>query len=97
MIRRFKDLKIHTQFTIVILFAIILAFTFFELLWLNKWKFCEAAERLDLFYTQINDEDFQNALIEEALHYNVPESEDDTKAVEALAPFFDLANEYTGI
>ncbi len=97
MIRRFKDLKIRTQFTIVILFAILFAFTLFELLWLNKWKFCEAAERLDLFYTQINDEDFQNALIEEALHYNVPESEDDTEAVEALAPFFDLANEYTGI
>ena len=42
-----------------------IAFAFFELLWLNKWKICETAERLDLFYTQINDEEFQNTLVRE--------------------------------
>lgn len=81
----------------MILCAIAIAFSLFELLWLNKWKLCEIAERLDLFYTQINDEEFQNALAEEALHYDIPESEDDTEAKEALKPFFDLANEYTAI
>ena len=50
MIRRFRNMKIRTQSAIVILCAIIAAFAFFELLWLNKWKFCEAAEDLDLFY-----------------------------------------------
>ena len=97
MIRRFHNMKLRTQAAIVILCAIILAFTFFELLWLNKWKFCEAAERLDLFYTQINDEEFQNTLVREALNYKIPESEDDTEAIEALKPFLDLANEYTAI
>lgn len=97
MTRRFRDMKIRTQSAIVILCALVLAFSFFELLWLNKWKLCETFERLDLFYTQMEDEDFQNTMVEEALRYNIPESEADTKAVAALDPFFDLANEYTGI
>ena len=45
----------------------------------------------------MEDEDFSNTLMEEALHYNIPESEADTEAVAALDPFFDLAGEYTGI
>ena len=97
MTRRFRDMKIRTQSAIVILCALVLAFSFFELLWLNKWKLCETFERLDLFYTQMEDEDFQNTMVEEALRYNIPESEADTKAVAALDPFFDLVNEYTGI
>lgn len=97
MINRFRNLKIRTQSAIVILCAIIAAFLLYELLWLNKWHLCEAAERLDLFYTQTNDEDFQEILTEEARHYNIPESEKDTEAIEALKPFFNLANEYTSI
>lgn len=97
MIRRFRNMKIRTQSAIVILCAIIAAFAFFELLWLNKWKFCEAAEDLDLFYTQISDDRFKETLAEEALNYNIPESENDEEAVEALQPFLDLANEYTSI
>lgn len=97
MIRRFRNMKIRTQSAIVILCAIIAAFAFFELLWLNKWKFCETAEDLDLFYTQISDDSFKETLAEEALNYNIPESEDDEEAVEALQPFLDLANEYTSI
>ncbi len=97
MTRRFKDLKIRTQSAIAILCSLVIAFSLFELLWLNKWKLCETAERLNLFYTQMEDEDFSNTLMEEALHYNIPESEADTEAVAALDPFFDLADEYTGI
>ena len=74
-------MKIRTQSAIVILCAIIAAFAFFELLWLNKWKFCEAAEDLDLFYTQISDDRFKETLAKEALNYNIPESEDDEEAV----------------
>lgn len=81
----------------MILLALFISFSFFELLWLNKWKLCEIAERLDLFYTQIDDEAFQEALVEEARHYKIPKSEEDTEAVKALAPFFDLADQYTGI
>ena len=36
-------------------------------------------------------------LKKEALNYNLPESEEDAEAVEAIKPFFDLVNEYTGI
>ena len=97
MTRRFRDLKIRTQSAIAILCALVIAFSFFELLWLNKWKLCETAERVDLFYTQMDNEDFHNTLAKEALRYNIPESAEDAEAVAALDPFFDLADEYTGI
>ncbi len=97
MIRRFKNLKIRTQSAIVLLCALLIAFTLFELLWLNKWNICETAEDLNLFYTQINDKSFRKMLKKEALNYNLPESEEDAEAVEAIKPFFDLVNEYTGI
>ncbi|WP_244324749.1 HAMP domain-containing sensor histidine kinase [Sporofaciens musculi] len=97
MIRGFNNLKIRTQAALVILFAIIIAFAFFELLWMNKWNICETAEGLNLFYTQINDKSFRDTLAKEALNYNIPESEDDTEGVKAIQPFFDLVSEYTGI
>lgn len=90
-------MRIRTQSAIVILCAIIVAFTLFELLWLNKWNICETAERLGIFYTQMGDKNFHKMLAEEALRYNIPESEDDTDAKEALQPFFGLVSEYTGI
>lgn len=52
------------------------------------------------FFTNIFpdlDEDFWTKLNQEALKYNIPESEDDTEAVEAIRPFFDLADDYTAI
>ncbi len=97
MIRGFNNLKIRTQAALVILFAIIIAFAFFELLWMNKWNICETAEGLNLFYTQMNDKSFRDTLAKEALNYNLPESEDDTEGVKAIQPFFDLVSEYTGI
>ena len=97
MIRRFRNLKIRTQSAIAILSALMIAFAFFELLWLNKWKICETAERLGIFYTQVSDKEFLDTLAEEALHYKLPKSEDDTEAVKALDPLFNLVNEYTGI
>ncbi len=97
MIRRFRNLKIRTQSAIMILCTLLLSFAFFEILWLNKWNICETAERLNLFYVQINDKDFKDMLAKEALNYNIPDSEEDTEAVAAVQPFFDLVNEYTGI
>lgn len=84
MIRGFNNLKIRTQAALVILFAIIIAFAFFELLWMNKWNICETAEGLNLFYTQMNDKSFRDTLAKEALNYNIPESEDDTEGVKAI-------------
>lgn len=97
MIRRFKDLKIRTQSAIIILCALVITYVFFELLWINKWKFFEYATQMELFYTQMDDQNFQDTLVEEALRYDIPESEEDTEAVKALQPFLDLADEYTAI
>lgn len=97
MIRRFKNLKIRTQSAVVILCAILIASAFFEIMWLNKWNFYEAVTHMKVFRAQIDDEDFQDTLVKEALHYNIPESEDDDEAVKALEPFLNLANEYNGV
>lgn len=97
MIRRFKNLKLRTQSAILILCAILITFAFFEALWQNKWRFFEAAAQVNLFYTQMDDENFQDTLVKEAVHYNIPESEEDAEAIEAIEPFLNLADEYTGI
>lgn len=52
---------------------------------------------MKLFYTQIDDENFQDTLVEEAIRYNIPESEDDVAAVKAVEPFLNLADKYTGL
>lgn len=97
MIRRFNNLKIHTQSAIVILCALIITYVFFQLLWTNKWKLFEFATQMNFSFTQMDDHNFQDKLADEALKYNIPESEEDTEAVEAIQPFLDLADEYTAI
>lgn len=97
MIRRFNNLKIRTQSAIIILCTLVVAYVFFELLWTYKWKLFEFATQMDFFYTQMDDQNFQDTLVEEALRYNIPESEEDTEAVRAIQPFLNLADEYTAI
>ena len=97
MIRRFNNLKIRTQSAIIILCTLVITYVFFELLWTYKWKFFEFATQMDFFYTQMDDQNFQDTLVEEALRYNIPESEEDTEAVRAIQPFLNLADEYTAI
>ena len=43
------------------------------------------------------EEDIFTKLSEEARKYEIPESEDDEEGVEAIQPFFDLADKYTAI
>ena len=45
----------------------------------------------------MQDNDFWLKLTQEALKYDVPDSEDDKEAVKALEPFFSLADDYTSI
>ena len=97
MIRRFNNLKIRTQSAIIILCTLVITYVFFELLWTYKWKLFEFATQMDFFYTQMDDQNFQDTLVEEALRYNIPESEEDTEAVRAIQPFLNLADEYTSI
>lgn len=92
-------MKMRTQFALVTLAAILMAFSFFELLWLNRWNVYEALQKLgvDFTYCQLQDEEFGNRLVEEALKYDLPEDEEDEAAVEAIQPYLDLADEYTSI
>ena len=77
--------------------TLVITYVFFELLWTYKWKLFEFATQMDFFYTQMDDQNFQDTLVEEALRYNIPESEEDTEAVRAIQPFLNLADEYTTI
>lgn len=89
----------RTQFTLATLTALLLAFTLFETLWLKRWKVYEALQKLDLDFTycQLQDEEFNTRLIEEALKYDIPKNEEDEDAIKALQPYLDLADEYTSI
>lgn len=43
------------------------------------------------------DDYFFDTLLKEAANYDIPASEEDTKAIENLQPFFDLCDEYTSL
>lgn len=98
--KRISSLKIRTKLTILILVVGFFCIFLFQFLWMHKWKSWE------FFDTTINrslhifpDEDlnFWENLFTEALKYDIPDSEDDTNAIESIKPFFDLADDYTGI
>lgn len=97
---KFKTLRIRTQLTLLILITGTICFLLFQFLWMHKWNVWEALENnpnLSLNIFPDLDDDFWLKLRQEALNYNVPESEDDREAAEDIQPFFGLADEYTGI
>lgn len=72
----------------------------FQFLWLQKWDVWE------FLITNLPDsvkilprpaDDFWNRLYEQALQCDIPQSEEDREAVEALEPFLDLADSYTAL
>lgn len=97
MIKKIKSLKIRTQFALLILCAGLISFLLFEVLWTNKWPVTLFLTGTDYLHTQTNDMLFMNEFYNAAKNYDLPDSEDDKKAVEALAPFFDMADKYTSI
>ncbi len=97
MIKKIKSLKIRTQFALLILCAGLVSFFLFEALWSNKWPITRFLTGTDFLYTQISDTGFINELYETAREYDIPDSEDDIEAVEALTPFLNIADKYTSI
>lgn len=95
MIKKIKSLKIRTQFALVLLCTGILCLFLFEKLWANKWTIGRFFTGIDYSLSQMNDMDFMDDFYEAARHYDIPDSEDDTEAVEALAPFLDMTDKYT--
>lgn len=97
---KFKNMRIRTQLILLILITGTLCFLLFQFLWMHKWNVWEFLADGPDFSLNISpdlDEDYWEKLRKEALNYNVPESEDDTEAVKAIQPFFELADDYTAI
>ena len=88
MIKKFKNAKIHTQFAFLLVFTGIISFTLFQFLWYKKWEAYEWLKPVFHLAPLHGDSDFFDLLKEEALKYDIPESEDDVEAIENLQPFF---------
>jgi len=93
-------IKIRTKLFLLILVAGMACLTLFRYLWHEKWAvYYFLSENLpsNIRILPVVDEDFWRKLEEEALNYEIPDSEDDKEAVKAIEPFFSLADEYTSI
>ncbi len=97
---RAARMKIRTKLLLLIFLSAAGCLFLFRSLWLQKWNawdliISDFPIQLDIFPKPADD--FFERMAEEALKYDFPESEDDTEAVRAIAPFFDLADEYTSM
>lgn len=98
MIRRMKMWKIRTQFAAVLIFSLFLTFLMFELLWTYKWFIYGKMSDMHLTLSDPYDEEFWVRCAKEALKYDIPEKgEDEQETSDALKPFFDQFDEYTGV
>lgn len=95
-LKKVRKCKIRTKLSILILISAIFSIFLFRSLWLARWDVWEICIK---YFPRLTCD--QTRLLEtlrtEAKKYNIPESEDDTEAVEALEPFFALTDDYTGI
>ena len=94
---RIARTKIRTKLFLLILITGALCLTLFRFLWHRKWSvYYFLAENLpsETLLLPMPDGDFFGKLRKEALKYDIPDSEDDKEAVEAIQPLFSLADEY---
>lgn len=92
--------KIRTKLILLIVVAGVTSLLLYRGLWTQKWPFwywlienCP----VEISFLPEPEEDIFTKLSEEARKYEIPESEDDEEGVEAIQPFFDLADKYTAI
>ena len=81
----------------LILFTGIICYSLFQFLWYNKWTAYEFINPIFHFAPPQGNEDLFDELLNEAVKYEIPKSENDTDAIEKLQPFFDLTDRYTSI
>lgn len=95
-LKKIKKCKIRTKLSILILLSGMFSIFLFRSLWLSRWNVWEICIK---YFPQLTCD--QPKLLEtlrtEAKKYNIPESEEDTEAAEALEPFFALTDDYTAI
>lgn len=97
MKKKFSTMKLQNRFLLILLLALTISATLFELLWLNKWTLVNWTGNFEILQSQIDDEDFWTKLDETAQNLSLPESSDDESAAKAIKPLLDLADKYTSI
>lgn len=95
-----RHLKIQTKLLLLIFIAGTFCLLLFRFLWLQKWDawyFFSTDISADPPIFKKPQNDIWEKLSTEAIHYNIPESEDDKEAQKALEPYLSLADDYTAI
>ncbi len=91
-----SHLKIRIQFFLLIIVALLLSFTLFECMWHNRYRvFFTLQEHTSLPFAP--SEEFYDQIENEALNYDIPDSENNEKQAKAIEPYLDLADPYTAI
>ena len=83
MKKKFSTMKLQNRFLLILLLALTISATLFELLWLNKWTLVNWTGNFEILQSQIDDEDFWTKLDETAQNLSLPESSDDEAAAKA--------------
>lgn len=97
MTEKIKHLKIHTQFSLLILCAGIMCFLLFHQLWMYKWEIGKLLTGNDFSRTLLDDMTFMDDFYKAAKEYDLPETEEDAEQAQALKPLLELADKYTSI
>ena len=58
MKKKFSTMKLQNRFLLILLLALTISATLFELLWLNKWTLVNWTGNFEILQSQIDDEDF---------------------------------------
>lgn len=91
-----SHLKIRIQFFLLIIVALLLSFTLFECMWHNRYRvFFTLQEHTSLPFAP--SEEFYDQIENDALNYDIPDSENNEKQAKAIEPYLDLADPYTAI
>ena len=93
-------IKIRTKLFLLVLVTGVCCLMLFRSLWHNKWRvyyFLVDNMPFNIHLFPRPDDGFWVELGSEAIKCDIPESEDDKEAIEALEPFFAVAYEYTSI
>ena len=60
MKKKFSTMKLQNRFLLILLLALTISATLFELLWLNKWTLVNWTGNFEILQSQIDDEDGRN-------------------------------------
>ena len=92
--------KIRTKLLLLIIITGLASALLFQGMWNCRWKVWDVLSDAGFFDDILPsaDDNFWNNLFNKAADYDLPASETDSKAIDALTPFFDeTADEYTSI